>query len=100
MAEQGTIQFIDRLSVAYGNSLEMTDEQGQTRIYDLLAEFEYNGSGYAVVQRADSNEEPDVLRIAAVAGGGWQLETIEDDEEWEDVMERYDEMAYSEDLDS
>ncbi|MGZ9584799.1 DUF1292 domain-containing protein [Paenibacillus marinisediminis] len=99
MAEREGIQFIDRLSTAYGSSLEMTDEQGQTRTYDLLAEFEYNGSAYAVVQAADGEEDADVLRITPDQNGGWQLETIEEDEEWEDVMEQYDEMAFSEELD-
>ena len=99
MAEREEIQYIDRLSATYGNSLEMTDEEGNSLVYDLLAEFEWNGSAYAVVQLADSDDDPDVLRITADGNGGWQLETIEEDEEWEEVVELYDEMAYSDELD-
>lgn len=99
MAEQEAIQFIDRLSTAYGNTLEMTDDEGKTQAYDLLAEFELNGNGYAIVQSVSGDDEPFALRITADPAGGWQLETIEEDEEWEDVMEQYDEMAYSAELD-
>ncbi|WP_036696873.1 DUF1292 domain-containing protein [Paenibacillus taiwanensis] len=99
MSEQHEVTLIDRLSQTYGNSLEMTDESGQSRVFDLLAEFEISGKAYAVVQAVDSDEDADVLRITEDAAGGWQLETIESDEEWEDAMEQFDELAYSEELD-
>lgn len=99
MVEREEIQYIDRLSTMYGNTLEMTDEEGNSLVYDLLAEFQWNGNAYAVVQLNNSDDDPDVLRITADGNGGWQLETIEEDEEWEEVIELYDEMAYSEELD-
>ncbi|MCR8845965.1 DUF1292 domain-containing protein [Paenibacillus sp. SC116] len=95
MSEQ-KLQFIDRISSAFGTSLEMTDEQGTSRIFDLLAEFQIEAKAYAVVQ--DEDGEIDVLRITDNAQGEPQLETIEDDEEWENAMELYDEVAFSDEL--
>ncbi|MBD8498931.1 DUF1292 domain-containing protein [Paenibacillus arenosi] len=96
MSEQ-KLQFIDRISSTFGTSLEMTDEQGTSRIFDLLAEFQIEAKAYAVVVQ-EENGEIDVLRITDNAQGEPQLETIEEDEEWENVMELYDEVAFSDEL--
>lgn len=99
MSETGTLKFVDYLSEQYGSALEMTDEQGQSRFFDLLAEFEFSGHCYAIVQDQEGQYEPEALRMVKDDAGTWQLETIDSDEEWENVIEAYDEIAYSEELD-
>ncbi|WP_338113815.1 DUF1292 domain-containing protein [Paenibacillus aquistagni] len=99
MGEAVQLKFIDELSKQFGSALEMTDEEGKSRFFDLLAEFEFNGHRYAIVQDQEGQYEPEALRMAKDEQGTWQLETIDSDEEWEEVMEAYDEVAYSEELD-
>ncbi|WP_258960912.1 DUF1292 domain-containing protein [Paenibacillus aquistagni] len=99
MSEAVQLKFIDELSKQYGSALEMTDEEGKSRFFDLLAEFEFDGHSYAIVQDQEGQYEPEALRMVKDEQGTWQLETIDSDEEWEEVMEAYDEVAYSEELD-
>ena len=99
MGEAVQLKFIDELSKQFGSALEMTDEEGKSRFFDLLAEFEFNGHSYAIVQDQEGQYEPEALRMVKDEQGTWQLETIDSDEEWEEVMEAYDEVAYSEELD-
>lgn len=99
MSEAVQLKFIDELSKQYGSALEMTDEEGKSRFFDLLAEFEFDGHSYAIVQDQEGQYEPEALRMVKEEQGTWQLETIDSDEEWEEVMEAYDEVAYSEELD-
>ncbi|SMG09084.1 DUF1292 domain-containing protein [Paenibacillus aquistagni] len=99
MSEAVQLKFIDELSKQYGSALEMTDEEGKSRFFDLLAEFEVDGHSYAIVQDQEGQYEPEALRMVKDEHGTWQLETIDSDEEWEEVMEAYDEVAYSEELD-
>lgn len=89
------IQFIDRLKSVYGDSIEITDERGVSRVLSLTAEFEYRKRAYAVLLPEGGREaEPDLFRIVRGDADQWQLESIDDDDEWEEVMERYDEVAY------
>lgn len=99
MSEAVQLKYIDELSKQYGSALEMTDEEGKSRFFDLLAEFEFDGHSYAIVQDQEGQYEPEALRMVKDEQGTWQLETIDSDEEWEEVMEAYDEVAYSEELD-
>ncbi|CAH8708608.1 DUF1292 domain-containing protein [Paenibacillus thiaminolyticus] len=97
MSTDEGIRFIERLKSVYGDAVEMTDERGKSRTWSLVAEFEYRGRAYAVLQPGEGPDvaEPDLFRIVPEGDNGWQLETIDDDEEWEDVMERYDEIAFA-----
>ncbi|GIP39259.1 hypothetical protein J31TS4_25390 [Paenibacillus sp. J31TS4] len=87
------VQPIRVLRDAYGDELELEDG-GRAAVFRIQAEFAVGGSRYAVLEseRAKPDDEPAVFRIVP-AGGGWELETIEDDEEWELVAELYDEMT-------
>ncbi|MCE5171756.1 DUF1292 domain-containing protein [Paenibacillus profundus] len=95
MNESLDIQFIDRLKSVYGDSIEMTDDRGEIRVLSLAAEFEYRNRAYAVLlPEGERDAEPDLFRIVQGDAEQWQLESINDDDEWEEVMERYDEVAY------
>ncbi|CAH1059410.1 DUF1292 domain-containing protein [Paenibacillus pseudetheri] len=83
-----------RLKEAYGETVELEDEQGKSSIYDIIAEFEVGGIGYAVLKGTDKDVEYEILRIVVSPNGLPELENIVDDEEWEDISELYDEMTF------
>lgn len=85
------------LREAFGESVELQDDQGQAEVYDIAAEFEVNGQGYAILVLPDrQHEEYEVLRIMKGQDGSLELATIDDDEEWENVSELYDELTFPE----
>lgn len=81
---------------AYGDDIILFDEQNESTVYRLLAEFVYGNYTYAVLQSDELKKEDDValFRVVESADGQYELETIEDDEEWETVSELYDEMMF------
>ncbi|MCL6605151.1 MAG: DUF1292 domain-containing protein [Paenibacillus sp.] len=83
-----------KLKEAYGEAVELEDEQGKSSVYDIIAEFEIDDRGYAVL-RSPGAEEHEILRIIVSPDGLPELESIVDDEEWEDISELYDEMTLS-----
>ncbi|WP_106768446.1 DUF1292 domain-containing protein [Paenibacillus faecalis] len=85
------------LKDAFGESIELQDEKGYTAVYDLAAEFEVNGQGYAILVQPDRKaEEYEVLRIVTAKDGSLELATIDDDDEWESISELYDELTFPE----
>jgi uncharacterized protein YrzB (UPF0473 family) len=87
-----------RIQDAFGPVVELQDEQGETTYYQVEKEFDIAGRSY-VVLRPDGQgeaEELEILKVIAGADGDLSLETIEDDDEWEDISELYDELTFSE----
>ncbi len=81
---------------AYGDDIILYDEQDESTVYRILSEFVYQNHTYAVLQ-SDALKKDDEVEIFRVVTGGAQqveLETIEDDDEWETVSELYDEMMF------
>jgi uncharacterized protein YrzB (UPF0473 family) len=81
---------------AYGDDIILYDEQGESTVYRLLTEFVYGNYTYAVLQSDELKKEDDVaiFRVVESPNEQYELETIEDDEEWETVSELYDEMMF------
>jgi len=91
------IVWTQALKEAFGESVELEDDKGHLEVYDIAAEFEVDGQGYAILVQPDrTDEEYEVLRIVKNADGGLELATIDDDEEWENVSELYDELTFPE----
>ncbi|MEK3731349.1 MULTISPECIES: DUF1292 domain-containing protein [Paenibacillus] len=85
------------LRETFGESVELEDEDGRIEVYDIAAEFEVDGQGYAILVQPDrSAEEYEVLRIVKESDGSLKLATVDDDEEWENVSELYDELTFPE----
>ncbi|MDD9269796.1 DUF1292 domain-containing protein [Paenibacillus sp. GCM10023248] len=86
----------DVLRKAYGDDIILFDEQNESTVYHLLKEFVYEGQTYAVLQSDQLKKEDEVavFRVTTDADGQYELETIEDDDEWETVSELYDEMVF------
>ncbi|TMV52726.1 DUF1292 domain-containing protein [Paenibacillus mesophilus] len=92
----GQAEPVRLLREAYGDEIELFDEQDESVAYRIMAEFRYNGSVYAVLQSDELRKEKEVaiFKISASGDGEPELETIEDDDEWETVSELYDEMSF------
>lgn len=85
----------DRLRSAYGDDIILYDDRDQSVVYKLLSEFQLGDQLYAVLQQERSkDEEPEIYKVTFDADGEPELETIEDDDEWENVSELYDEMTF------
>lgn len=86
----------DVLRKAYGDDIILFDEQNESTVYHLLKEFVYQNHTYAVLQSDQLKKEDEVavFRVTTGADGQYELETIEDDDEWETVSELYDEMVF------
>ncbi len=80
----------------YGNTIELNGEQ---ETYEILAELSINGTSYAVLQSGSMQGEDaiEVFRIVEDEQGSLQLETVEDDDEWEAVAEAYDDTQFGSD---
>jgi uncharacterized protein YrzB (UPF0473 family) len=92
------VKLTEQLRSAYGDDIIFYDENEQSVVYKLLTEFQLGDQGYAVVKRDQPpNDEPEVFRVTAGVDGELELETIDDDDEWENVSELYDEMAFPDD---
>lgn len=85
------------LQEAFGGQVELSDGIGDSEPMVVLAEFGLNGRQYAVLQSAPmkSTDEVALFYITADEQGELSLETVEDDDEWETVLEVYDEMTVS-----
>lgn len=82
-----------KLKDVYGETVELEDEQGKSSVYDIIAEFAVGDRAYAVLAGPGRGAEPEILRIVVSPDGLPELESIMDDEEWEDVSELYDELT-------
>jgi uncharacterized protein YrzB (UPF0473 family) len=61
--------------------------------YTLLAELVINGTNYAFFSNDDLKKDDEVfiLKYAVDADGEYELITVDNDDEWEDVAEIFDE---------
>ncbi|PZE19479.1 DUF1292 domain-containing protein [Paenibacillus xerothermodurans] len=83
----------DRLRREYGDDIILYDENENSVVYKLLSEFQLGERSYAVLEQ-ERDGEPEIYRVIAGANGELELETIEDDDEWENVSELYDELTF------
>jgi uncharacterized protein YrzB (UPF0473 family) len=88
----------DKLRSAFGDDIILYDDRDQSIVFKLLSEFQLGSQTYAVLLQEQAKEgEPEIYRVTYDVDGEPELETIEDDDEWENVAELYDEMTFSDD---
>lgn len=87
------------LRAIFGDVVELNGDADATESYRILAELTVSGNRYAVLQSEAMKQEDDieVFRIVVESDGGLQLETVEDDDEWERVSEAYDDLQFGSD---
>lgn len=85
------------LKEAFGEEVLLEDENGDSEPQRILAEFEVNGVSYAILQseRMKREEETALYHILTDEQGELQLAEVPDDDEWETILELYDEMTVS-----
>lgn len=92
MSELGTLRKL------FGDTIELN---GEGDVYKIKAELTVNGSVYAILQSREMEREGEIEVFRVLLGSGEeddvQLETVEDDEEWESVSEAYDDMQFGSD---
>ena len=94
------VVFTKRIRDAFGPVVELQDDQGETIYYQVAQEFDVAGGSYAVLvpdepnKNKEQDEEQEIFKIVTAEDGTLSLETIDDDDEWEDVSELYDELTF------
>ncbi|MED4603539.1 DUF1292 domain-containing protein [Paenibacillus validus] len=85
-----------QLREAYGDDIILYDEHQESVVYRIVSELVRNGQGYAMLEKAKpgKEDEPEVFRVTRNEDGELALETIEDDDEWEEVSELFDEWTF------
>ncbi|MBQ9993075.1 MAG: DUF1292 domain-containing protein [Firmicutes bacterium] len=78
------------------NVLELIDEEGNQHDFAVLDILEVEGASYAVLQPLNDPEFADsddavIMRIDTDENGEEILNDIDDDEEWEKVVDYYNE---------
>jgi uncharacterized protein YrzB (UPF0473 family) len=82
------------LAESFGEHITLTDQGGE-QIHRLLSEFSLGDRAYAVLNNEQAADEEYLLfRIVRDDAGQLELESIDEDEEWEAVAEVYDEMTF------
>ncbi|MEK8131453.1 DUF1292 domain-containing protein [Paenibacillus filicis] len=88
-----------QLRDAYGDDIILYDEQQESVVYRIVSELIWNGNGYAMLEKEKpgKSDEPEIFRVTRKGDGELELETIEDDDEWEDISELFDELLLPDD---
>ncbi|MFD0714032.1 DUF1292 domain-containing protein [Paenibacillus sp. GCM10027626] len=92
-----TVEKINLLQQTYGDEIELTDDAGTAELYRIAAEFRLGEQAYVGLQTAAMRKEDEVafFRVILTEGDGEpQLESIDDDEEWEAAAEAYDDLLF------
>ena len=81
-----------------GDLVVLTDENGEEHEFELVDVFDLDGKEYAVLASTedDDDDEAIVLRVEKDGDGNDQLVDIEDDDEWERVAQKWDEILEDE----
>lgn len=92
----GLVEHVRILRDAYGDDIVLYDELNVSVSHRIVAEFRYGGAVYAVLQSEQLKKEHDVaiFKVSIPPEGDPELESIEDDDEWETVSELYDDMSF------
>lgn len=84
----------DQMSEPKENIIELVDEEGQIFNFTLVEAFEVEGNKYAVLlPEGEETEEALVLKVEVNAEGEEFLFEIEDDEEWDMVVQVWEALA-------
>ncbi|AEI44892.1 DUF1292 domain-containing protein [Paenibacillus mucilaginosus] len=85
-----------QLRDVFGDDIILYDEGQESVVYRISAELMLNGQGYAMLEKATpgKEDEPEIFRVTAKADGELELETIDDDDEWENISELFDEWTF------
>lgn len=80
----------------YGTDIVLFDEQGESTTHRIITEFELDSRIYAALQSDALRKDHEVVlfKVTVKPGEEPELETIEDDDEWETVSEIVDDRMF------
>lgn len=84
------------LKALFGDQVELEGPNGKPERFKIMAELSFGGRDYAVLQSEAMRKDGDieVFRVVLGEDGAPHLETVEDDDEWENVSEAYDDLLF------
>lgn len=87
----------NRLREKYGEDIILSEDGKDEPVsHRIVLEFDVQGRSYVLLRdEASKDAEPLVFRVVPQADGEFEIETIEDDDEWENVSELADELTAS-----
>lgn len=90
------VKRISVLNPIYGTEVDLIGDGNETEPFQIVAEFQLGERAYAALQSQSMQKEDEIafFRIVLNEGSEPELESIEDDEEWEDVSEAYDDLLF------
>ncbi|NEN83668.1 DUF1292 domain-containing protein [Paenibacillus elgii] len=85
-----------QLRETFGDDIILYDEEQESVVYRIVSELILGDQGYAMLEKAKAGkeDEPEIYRVTRKDDGELELETIEDDDEWENVSELFDELTF------
>jgi hypothetical protein len=92
-----TLTHTDVLLKAFGHDIILTESSHESTVYRIVAEFVYESTQYAVLQSDQQKKDDDVSLFKVIHSAQepfLELESIQDEDEWETVSELYDEMTF------
>ncbi|MGG4146933.1 DUF1292 domain-containing protein [Paenibacillus algorifonticola] len=98
--DQGEVlipQPLEQLREAFGPQIELLAGGGVMETFVIKAEFRLGSYVYAALQSEamKGEDEVELFRVIGELGEEPELETIEDDEEWELASEAYDDLLFA-----
>ncbi|TVY11961.1 DUF1292 domain-containing protein [Paenibacillus cremeus] len=96
MYQISDVKETQQLREAFGDDIILYDEQQESVVYRIKSEFILGGQGYAMLEKAKpgKEDEPEIFRVARTSENELELQTIEDDDEWENIAELFDELTF------
>lgn len=87
------------LKEVYGDHVDLQGDDGVSQPFRILTELTLNSNRYAVLQSEAmlQEDEIEVFRVVIESDGEIGLESIEDEDEWEQVAEAYDDIQFGSD---
>ncbi|SFJ09188.1 Protein of unknown function [Paenibacillus sp. UNC496MF] len=84
------------LKPVFGTEVDLIGDQGETEPYRIAAEFQLGDRAYAGLQSQSMRKDDEIAFFRILIDGEQEpeLESIEDDEEWEAVAEAYDDLLF------
>jgi uncharacterized protein YrzB (UPF0473 family) len=91
------VEQITLLKSVYGAEVELIGDAGDSEQFRIVAEFRIGGKAYAGLQSAAMRKEDDVafFRIVENEGAEPELESIDDEDEWETAAEAFDDLMFT-----
>jgi hypothetical protein len=99
LTELTDLKRISVLKPVFGSEVELIDEDGSAAPYMIAAEYQLGETMYAGLQTASMKKDDEVafFRIVLHEDAEPELESIDDEDEWELAAEAFDDLQFSSD---